>query len=385
MQGKVDCVIGLCFGDEGKGKIVDYLSKNYDIVARFGGGDNAGHTIFKDEQKIVLHLIPSGILNSKIINIIGNGVVINPIAFKKEVEMLESLGVDVRSRLIISDKAHIITPIHIATDLDNEKVAKIGTTGKGIGPCYTDKISRNGLRVCDLLADDLIIKNLSDLDLPNISEFIEACEYLKMFNIQKTEILINEYLNQGKSILAEGAQAAGLDVEFGTYPYVTSSSTTTSGVCSGLGISPKKIGTIYGIIKAYTTRVGNGPFITELFDDVGECISKKGQEVGSTTGRKRRCGWLDLDQVKYASMICGVDEIIMTKSDVLSGFEKVKIYNNGQYSELQGWHSLSATHIPSEFLNFIEVIESSLHIPITTVSTGVGRDDIVKLEKQLQK
>ena len=311
---KIDVVLGNSFGDEGKGKIVDYLAKNYDVIARFGGGDNCGHTVYKDDQKIVLHLIPSGILNN-CTNIIGNGVVVNPISLKKEIEMLEELGVDVKSKLIISDKANIITPYHIIKDSINEELRgnkKIGSTLKGIGPCYTDKVARVGWRIGDILKDnfkklfqeDFILKCESakttfiyNGDAPDITEFFEACDYIKQFKIESTEILINQLLDQGFKILAEGAQATGLDIEFGTYPYVTSSVTSTAGVCIGLGVSPKRIGKVYGIIKAYTTRVGNGPFETELFDEIGDEICKKGNEFGSTTGRKRRCGWLDLDQV----------------------------------------------------------------------------------------
>ena len=383
-SGSIDCVIGIQKGDEGKGKIVDYLASNYSVIARFGGGDNAGHTLYKDGQKIVLHLIPSGILNPNTLNIIGNGVVINPISFLKEVQMLESLGIDVRSNLVISDKAHIITPLHISWDHYNESKLgskKIGSTLKGIGPCYSDKVSREGLRVKDLFDSDfhyLGIKMRSELglpfDFPDLSEFFKACDFLKEFRVEQTEILINKLLDDGQSVLAEGAQASGLDIEFGSYPYVTSSVTTTSGVCQGLGVSPKRIGTVYGVIKSYTTRVGNGPFNTELFDDVGEEICRRGNEYGSTTGRKRRCGWLDLDEIKYHSMICGVDKFVLTKSDILSGFETVKVYHNGGYHTIQGWNKIDSL----EFDNFISFIESSLGIPVSIVSCGVGRDDIIE-------
>lgn len=377
---KVDCVIGLCFGDEGKGKIVDYLAKNYDIVARFGGGDNAGHTLFRDGKKIVLHLIPSGILNEGTLNIIGNGTVINPISFKKEVELLQSLGIDVKSNLIISDKAHIITPIHKTWDAYNERGGKIGTTLKGIGPCYSDKISRKGIRVGDifnssfsLLGIDLHNQIGLPFDLPDLREFFDACEFMKGFRIEKTEILINRFLDEGRSVLAEGAQASGLDIDFGSYPYVTSSTTTTAGVCQGLGVSPKRIGKVWGVIKAYTTRVGNGPFETELFDEVGDEICKRGNEFGSTTGRKRRCGWLNLDEIKYHSTICGVDEFVMTKSDVLSGFEEVKILLDGEYKLLSGWKTTDS----EEFWKFIEFVEKSTGVKVSIVSCGVGRNDLI--------
>lgn len=392
---KIDVVLGNQFGDEGKGKIVDYLAKNYDVIARFGGGDNCGHTVYKDDQKIVLHLIPSGILND-CTNIIGNGVVINPISLRKEIEMLENLGVDVKSKLIISDKANIITPYHIIRDRINEELRgneKIGSTLKGIGPCYTDKVARVGWRIADILKDnfkklfqeDFILKCESakttfiyDGDAPDITEFFEACDYIKQFKIESTEILINQLLDQGFKILAEGAQATGLDIEFGTYPYVTSSVTSTAGVCTGLGVSPKRIGKVYGVIKAYTTRVGNGPFETELFDEIGDEICKKGNEFGSTTGRKRRCGWLDLDQVKYYSMICGVDEIVLTKSDVLSGFETVKYFYDKKYHSVDGWSELSES-LDENLLNYIDKIQNILNIPVTIVSFGVNRDDVIKL------
>lgn len=371
---KVDVVLGLFFGDEGKGKIVDYLSENYDVIARFSGGNNAGHTLYRDGKKIVLHNIPSGILNPNITNIIGNGVVINPIAFKSEVEMLASHGIDARKTIIISDRAHIIQPNHISRDSFNEQVLgdkKIGSTLKGIGPCYEDKIARKGLRVGDLFSEDW------DEEFPQVSShqqsFIEACEFLKTFNIQKTEVLINKLLDEGKSVLAEGAQATGLDIDFGTYPFVTSSSTTTAGVCQGLGISPKRIGHVWGVIKAYSTRVGNGPFTTELFDEVGEEICKRGNEYGSTTGRKRRCGWLDLDQVKYGSMICGVDELVLTKSDILCGFDTVKVWSDGQYHELKGWENLQDPN----FQNFLNFIFENTKLKIGIVSTGIEKEDIV--------
>jgi adenylosuccinate synthase len=401
---KIDVLLGLQFGDEGKGKIVDYLSQDYDVIARFSGGNNAGHTIYtKSGEKIVLHLIPSGILND-CTNIIGNGVVINPFALKEEIEMLESLGVDVKSKLIISDKAHILLPTHIKFDTSYEiqkGKSAIGSTLKGIGPCYTDKIARKGFRIKDIFEEDFKQKirtkylddltlisylNRSDLDYSQqeLEMFYEACEFIKNYRIEQTEFLINKYLDEDKSVLAEGAQAAGLDIEFGTYPYVTSSLTTTSGVCLGLGVAPKRIGTVYGVIKAYSTRVGNGPFETELFDEVGEFISKEGKEIGATTGRKRRCGWLDLEQVKYACMICGVDQIIMTKADVLSGLEEVKFYNS-EYKTFKGWGKLSRKGLDNSFIEYVESVQNELKTPITIISLGANRDDIMMFSRQIQE
>jgi adenylosuccinate synthase len=401
---KIDVLLGLQFGDEGKGKIVDYLSQDYDVIARFSGGNNAGHTIYtKSGEKIVLHLIPSGILND-CTNIIGNGVVINPFALKEEIEMLESLGVDVKSKLIISDKAHILLPTHIKFDTSYEiqkGKSAIGSTLKGIGPCYTDKIARKGFRIKDIFEEDFKQKirtkylddltlisylNRSDLDYSQqeLEMFYEACEFIKNYRIEQTEFLINKYLDEDKSVLAEGAQAAGLDIEFGTYPYVTSSLTTTSGVCLGLGVAPKRIGTVYGVIKAYSTRVGNGPFETELFDEVGEFISKEGKEIGATTGRKRRCGWLDLEQVKYACMICGVDQIIMTKADVLSGLEEVKFYNS-EYKTFKGWGKLSRKGLDNNFIEYVESVQNELKTPITIISLGANRDDIMMFSRQIQE
>jgi adenylosuccinate synthase len=400
---KIDVVLGLQFGDEGKGKIVDYLSQDYDVIARFSGGNNAGHTIYtKSGEKIVLHLIPSGILND-CINIIGNGVVINPFALKEEIEMLEGLGIDVKSKLIISDKAHILLPTHIKFDTSYEiqkGKSAIGSTLKGIGPCYTDKIARKGFRIKDIFNEDfkqkIRTKYLDDLTLisylnrsnldysqSELEAFYDACEFMKNYRIEQTEFLINQYLDEDKSVLAEGAQAAGLDIEFGTYPYVTSSLTTTSGVCLGLGVAPKRIGTVYGVMKGYSTRVGNGPFTTELFDEVGDFISKTGNEVGATTGRKRRCGWLDLEQVKYSCMICGVDKIIMTKSDILSGLEEVKFYN-GEYKSFRGWDKLGRKGLDNNFINYVESIQNELKTPVSIISFGTNRDDIMMFSREIQ-
>ncbi len=385
-----DVVLGLCFGDEGKGKIVDYLAKDYDVVARFNGGDNAGHTLYKDGKKIVLHLIPSGILND-CLNVIGNGVVINPISLQKEIQMLESLGIDVKSKLVISNKAHIITPAHInrdKSDEDRKGNSKIGSTLKGIGPCYSDKYSRGGARIGDILSktrDELwgtIISNtVEGWDFKTtqlFNEFYKSCQFLTNYRIESTEIFLNDLLKQGKKILAEGAQATGLDIDFGTYPYVTSSSTTIGGVIQGLGISPKKIGTVWGVMKAYSTRVGNGDFPSEIFTDVGELICQKGNEYGSTTGRKRRCGWLDLDQIKYSVMINGVDSIIMTKVDVLNGLDGIKVMNNGSLIDIAKWESSDDDNL-NDYVNYIE---SELGISINGISFGSGRSDI-KIKKIL--
>lgn len=400
---KIDVVIGLQFGDEGKGKIVDYLSQDYDVIARFSGGNNAGHTIYtKNDEKIVLHLIPSGILND-CVNIIGNGVVVNPIALRQEIEELEKLGIDVKSKLIISDKAHIILPSHVKFDTTYEIMRgkqAIGSTHKGIGPCYSDKMARKGFRIKDIFEEDFKTrfrnKYLDDLTLiahynktsvdyshNDVDEFIEACDFIKGYKIENTEILINKLLDDDKSILAEGAQAAGLDIEFGTYPYVTSSITTSAGVCSGLGVSPKRIGTIYGVMKAYSTRVGNGPFTTELFDEVGEYISKSGSEFGSTTGRKRRCGWLNLEEVKYYCMICGVDKIIMTKTDILSGLEEIKLFD-GEYKEFKGWNIINRKNIDENFIDYIEYIQRYLNTPVSIISFGAKKNDIMIFSKELQ-
>lgn len=390
---KIDVVLGLCFGDEGKGKIVDYLAKDYDVVARFNGGDNAGHTLYKDAKKIVLHLIPSGILND-CLNVIGNGVVINPISLQKEIQMLESLGIDVKSKLVISDKAHLITPAHINQDKTNEDQKgdlKIGSTLKGIGPCYSDKCGRTGARVGDILNKkkdefwSLIISNtVEEWDFKTtqlFNEFYKSCQFLTNYRIESTEIFLNDLLKQNKKILAEGAQATGLDIDFGTYPYVTSSSTTIGGVVQGLGIPPKKIGNVWGVMKAYSTRVGNGDFPSEIFTDVGELICQKGNEYGSTTGRKRRCGWLDLDQIKYSVMVNGIDSIIMTKVDVLNGIDEIKLMNNGSLISIKGWESNEDDNL-NEYVNYIE---SELGIPISGISFGSGRNDlnIIKNEEKV--
>ncbi|MDE6651651.1 MAG: adenylosuccinate synthase, partial [Paramuribaculum sp.] len=339
---KVDVLLGLQWGDEGKGKVVDVLTPKYDLVARFQGGPNAGHTLEFEGKKYVLRSIPSGIFQKGRTNIIGNGVVLDPVLFREEAEALEKSGVDIRSLLRISKKVHLILPTHRLLDAANEKAkggAKIGTTGKGIGPTYTDKISRNGLRLGDALAPDFLVryeaaknKHLATLkamgETPEIAEaeakWLDAVEYLKTYDIVDSEFVINRALKDGKKVLCEGAQGTLLDVDFGSYPFVTSSNTITAGACTGLGVAPNKIGNVYGIFKAYCTRVGSGPFPTELFDETGKKIRDLGHEYGAVTGRERRCGWIDLVALKYAIMVDGVTKLIMMKSDVLDGFDEIK-------------------------------------------------------------
>lgn len=397
-NGKVDALLGLQFGDEAKSKITDFLAKNYDAIARFNGGSNSGHTIYRDGKKIVLHTMPSGIFHDNCANIIGNGVVINPVEFKEEILNIENLGIDVKSRLVISDKAHLVLPTHKSRDQASEfSSSKIGSTLKGIGPAYTDKVSRTGFRVRDILNIDFASKfkekYLDDMlyvahvdrsrfkySQTEIDDFLEACEFIKQYSIQETEIFINDLLDSGKNILAEGAQAFGLDIDFGTYPYVTSSSTTAAGVCQGLGISPKRIGKVIGIMKCYSTRVGNGPFPSEISGEMGEKISHVGNEFGSTTGRKRRCGWLDLNQIKYACMVNGVDEIFMTKVDVLNDLEDIKILN-GELKSFRSWSEIDLRD-NSELSNYVNYIEEEIKTPIVGISYGVNKDDII-LRKEL--
>ena len=340
---KVDVVLGLQWGDEGKGKIVDVLANSYPVIARFQGGPNAGHSLHFEGKKFVLHTVPSGVFRKNATNIIGNGVVIDPIIFKEECMEIEATGVPVRERVVISKKAHLILPTHRIIDAASEAAkgkSKIGSTLKGIGPTYMDKTGRNGLRVGDILTADfadrfLTLKNKHIATLAQFdyqynaeekeSEWMEAIEYLKTFNLVDGEYVANKYLSDNKKILAEGAQGTMLDVDFGSYPFVTSSSTTCAGVCTGLGVAPTKIGKVYGIFKAYCTRVGSGPFPTELNDETGEELRKKGFEFGATTGRPRRTGWLDLPALKYAIMLDGVTELIMMKADVLDTFETIKV------------------------------------------------------------
>jgi len=418
---KIDVVLGLQYGDEGKGKIVDYLSENYDVVARFNGGANAGHTLYIDGIKRVLHLIPSGILHKDKIVVIGNGCVIDPISLKEEIEDLENCGIDVRSRLYISNKVHLITPAHRMLDEQIELMKgknKIGSTKKGIGPTYTDKVSRIGIRVEDIFFQDVedkyakILKIHSNILNDKLKDTLKkdfeldwfnAIEYLEQLNIVDCEYFMNELLEKGKKILAEGGQGTLLDVDFGTYPYVTSSNTISGNVCCGLGVSPNKIGKIYGITKAYMTRVGNGHFTTELFDEIGEKICTVGNEYGSTTGRKRRCGWLDMVALKYACMINGVDSLIVTKIDVLDSLEtikvaecylgedykKVDVFKNDEnleplYFKFDGWQTATSNitewneNLPKEFVEFIEYIENFVKIPIEIISVGTNRNQIIK-------
>ena len=416
---KADILLGLQWGDEGKGKVVDVLTPNYDVVARFQGGPNAGHTLEFEGQKYVLRSIPSGIFQGDKVNIIGNGVVLDPALFKEEAEALAASGHDLRKRLVISKKAHLILPTHRLLDAAYEAAkgkSKVGTTGKGIGPTYTDKISRNGLRVGDLLKDfdqkyaaakarhEQILKSLDfAYDLAEAEKkWMEGIEYLKQFQLVDSEHLVNNLLKNGKSILCEGAQGTMLDVDFGSYPFVTSSSTVCAGACTGLGIAPNKIGDVYGIFKAYCTRVGAGPFPTELFDEVGAKIRALGHEYGAVTGRERRCGWIDLVALKYAIMVDGVTKLIMMKSDVLDDFETIKAcvaYKvNGEeidyfpfdinegiepvYVELPGWKTdltkmKSEDEFPEEFNAYLSFLENELEVPIKIVSVGPDREQTI--------
>jgi adenylosuccinate synthase len=419
----VDVLLGLQWGDEGKGKIVDVLTNNYDIIARFQGGPNAGHTLEFDGIKHVLHTIPSGIFHKQSINIVGNGVVIDPVIFKKEIEALEDLNVDIRSNLFISRKAHLILPTHKLLDAASEIAkgkAKIGSTLKGIGPTYMDKTGRNGLRIGDINSlefeekySKLVLKHknllhnnlelLNDFDSME-KEWFKGIEVIKSFQLIDSENYIHKSQKAGKKILAEGAQGTLLDIDFGSYPFVTSSNTISAGACTGLGIAPNKIGDVFGIFKAYCTRVGSGPFPTELFDEVGETIGKVGNEFGATTGRKRRCGWIDIPALKYAIEINGVTKLMMMKADVLSGLEKIKVcthYNyNGElidylpfdanektitpvYEELESWsEDLTAlsdiNQAPKALHDYINYLERVLETPITIVSVGPDRNQTLK-------
>lgn len=417
----VDILLGLQWGDEGKGKIIDYLAPKYDIIARFQGGPNAGHTLVINGKKTVLHTVPSGILQERPMNVIGNGVVIDPVTLKKEIENLTSMGVDVNKRLYISKKAHFILPTHKILDAASEAakgVEKIGSTLRGISPTYMDKTGRNGLRVGDILADNFkaIYSRVKEkhLNLLKIYDFeysleeiektwFEAIEFVKTLNLIDSEYYLNEALSKGKNILAEGAQGTMLDIDFGTYPYVTSSNTITSGACNGLGIAPTKIKEIIGIAKAYCTRVGSGPFPTELLDETGEQIRKVGSEFGATTGRPRRCGWIDLPALKYAIMINGVTQIAMTKADILNDFEVIEACTdykvNGvssqqvpydmantiiepQYHKLCGWKTdlrqfSSYDDLPETFLGYLSFVEEYLGTEVTMISTGPERERLV--------
>ncbi len=427
---KVDVLLGLQWGDEGKGKVVDVLTPRYDIVTRFQGGPNAGHTLEFDGQKYVLRSIPSGIFQGGKINIIGNGVVLDPLLFMNEAVELAKSGHDLTQRLMISKKAHLILPTHRLLDKANEAAkgaAKIGTTGKGIGPTYTDKVSRNGLRVGDLLdnfdqkyaaarqrhietiealntlavrkgGEAVSLDGLADLE----KEWMKGVEYLKQFKFIDSEHVINNLLKEGKSLLCEGAQGSLLDVDFGSYPFVTSSNTICAGACTGLGIAPNKIGEVFGIFKAYCTRVGSGPFPTELFDETGKKIRDIGHEYGAVTGRERRCGWIDLVALRYTIMLNGVTQLIMMKSDVLDTFPTIKACTSYKvdgvetrefpfsidkgvepvYVELPGWntdlsHCQKEEDFPQPFKDYIAFLEKELETPITILSVGPDRDQTI--------
>lgn len=416
---KVDVLLGLQWGDEGKGKVVDVLTPHYDVIARFQGGPNAGHTLEFNGEKYILRSIPSGIFQGDKINIIGNGVVLDPALFKAEAEALEASGHDLKKRLHISKKAHLILPTHRFLDAAYEAAkgdAKVGTTGKGIGPTYTDKISRNGVRVGDILHDfdtkyakakvrhEQILKSLNfSYDLSAVEkEWFEGIEYLKQFQLVDSEQEVNHSLKAGKSVLAEGAQGTMLDIDFGSYPFVTSSNTVCAGACTGLGVAPSRIGEVYGIFKAYCTRVGSGPFPTELKNEVGDRLCDLGHEFGSVTGRRRRCGWIDLVALKYAIMINGVTQLIMMKSDVLDSFDTVKAcvaYEiDGKevedfpfeindrikpvYVELPGWKTdmtrvSSEDEFPEEFNNYLTFLEEETGVPVKIVSVGPDREQTI--------
>jgi adenylosuccinate synthase len=415
---KADVVLGLQWGDEGKGKIVDVLAGRYPIVARFQGGSNAGHSIHFGNTSFVLHTVPSGVFHEGTTNIIGNGVVFDPVIFKKECEDIAALGVPVKERVVLAKRANVILPTHKLLDAASESAmgkGKIGSTLKGIGPCYTDKTARRGLRIGDILEPDFMerfkalkAKHIDELNQysgftydadEHEQEWLDAIEYARGFRVVDGEYFINEALEEGKGCLCEGAQGTLLDVDFGEYPFVTSSSTICAGACTGLGLPPKSIGTVYGIFKAYCTRVGSGPFPTELFDDTGETLRKNGMEYGATTGRPRRTGWLDLIALKYAVMVNGVDELIMMKADVMDAFDKIKACTgyivNGkpsiqvpfntdasivpQYTEFEGWKTpLSGIRdekdLPEAFKTYVSFIEKSVGVPVKVISLGPDRD-----------
>ena len=420
---KIDLILGLQWGDEGKGKIVDVLTKDYDIIARFQGGPNAGHTLEFDGIKHVLHTIPSGIFHDNKLNIIGNGVVIDPVIFQNEIEKLDELKVDLNDKLLISRKAHLILPTHRLIDKASELSKgkkKIGSTLKGIGPTYMDKTGRNGLRVGDLELDGwdekfeaLTNKHLNIINNFNVDiefnivelkrEFQASLDFLKKITFIDSEHYLNESIDSGKKILGEGAQGSLLDIDFGTYPYVTSSNTTSAGACTGLGIAPNKINEVFGIFKAYTTRVGSGPFPTELHDAIGQRMAKVGNEFGATTGRPRRCGWLDLVSLKHSITVNGVTELIMMKGDVLSGIEKIKVctkYNykgtnvdylpfsileeniTPIYEEIDGWEEditkvNTYEYLPLNFKNYIKFLEDRLKLKIKIISVGPDRKQTI--------
>ncbi|MDR6565384.1 Adenylosuccinate synthetase [Chitinophaga ginsengisegetis] len=421
----VDVLLGLQWGDEGKGKIVDYFAGRYDVIARFQGGPNAGHTLYVNGQKVVLRTIPSGVFHDKTINLIGNGVVLDPVAFKKESEDISALGVDLTKNLFIAEKTHIIVPTHRALDKASEIAKgndKIGSTLKGIGPAYMDKTGRNGLRVGDVLSPDFKtlyeklkqkhLQLLCQYDINEFSEdianweaeFFEAIPFLQKMNVVSGEYFLNEKLKAGKKVLAEGAQGSMLDVDFGTYPFVTSSNTISAGVCTGLGIAPQWIKEVIGVTKAYCTRVGSGPFPTELHDATGEKLRSAGHEFGAVTGRPRRCGWIDLVALNYTCMLSGVTQLVMTKSDVLDEFDEVLACTayeidgkqtkqlpfqiNGLdikpvWETFKGWSDKTSTcqqfnELPAEMKAFVTAVDSYLGVPVKYVSNGPGRDQILE-------
>ena len=422
MQQQVDVLLGLQWGDEGKGKIVDVLSPHYDVIARFQGGPNAGHTLEFDGIKHVLHTIPSGIFRDGVINVVGNGVVIDPVIFKKEVDNLVAMGVPVKKNLYLSRKAHLILPTHRLLDAASEQEKgknKIGSTLKGIGPTYMDKTGRNGIRIGDIFDPDfdqiysrLVAKHERILSHYNnftydLQEYepawLEAIDYLRQLTVVDSEHYINQQLKDGRRVLAEGAQGSLLDIDFGSYPFVTSSNTVTAGACTGLGVAPNRIGEVIGIFKAYCTRVGSGPFPTELHDEVGEKIRKEGGEFGATTGRPRRCGWIDLPALRYAIMINGVTQLNMTKADVLSIFDTIQVcthydYNGERidylpydqhperlspvYTEVPGWKQdltgmRSLDELPVELHDYVAFLERNLDVPITIISVGPDRTQTI--------
>lgn len=419
----VDLLLGLQWGDEGKGKIVDVLTKNYDIIARFQGGPNAGHTLMFDGHKHVLHTIPSGIFHDSALNVVGNGVVIDPVIFKKELKNLDKHRIDYSQTLLISRKAHLILPTHRLLDAASETSkgkAKIGSTLKGIGPTYMDKTGRNGMRVGDLELDNwkdkyqaLTEKHIKMLDFFDVDiqydlaeleeEFCKGVDKLKSLKFIDSEEFLNKAIKENKTILAEGAQGSLLDIDFGTYPYVTSSNTTAAGACTGLGVAPNRIGEVYGIFKAYTTRVGSGPFPTELFDEDGATMARIGHEFGATTGRPRRCGWLDLVALKYAIQVNGVTQLNMMKGDVLSGFDTLKVCTSYMYkgeeifhlpyniepenvtpifTEFKGWQKdltqlTEENELPQNLMDYIDFIEKETEVPVKIVSVGPDRKQTI--------
>jgi len=418
----IDVLLGLQWGDEGKGKIVDFFAPNYDIIARFQGGPNAGHTLYVNGEKIVLHQIPSGIFHEGTTNLIGSGVVLDPVTLKKEFDKVAAFGVDCKKNLSIAERTHLILPTHRALDKASEMskgVEKIGSTLKGIGPAYMDKTGRNGLRVGDILDKNfttqyirLRLKHQKLLDSFGFQEditeweeeFFEALELMRQLKIVNGEYFINDQISKGKKVLAEGAQGSMLDVDFGTFPFVTSSNTISAGVCTGLGVAPQKIKEVLGVTKAYCTRVGSGPFPTELHDDTGEMLRKVGSEFGATTGRPRRCGWIDLVALNFACMINGVTQIVMTKADVLDGFEELNVCEsyriNGKeqsmvpyqmmktkiepiYKSFKGWQSditkiKSFENIPGQMKEYIAHINQFLGVPVKYISNGPGRDQLIQ-------